>query len=80
NAERYITPELKSFEDKVLSSESRALSREKALFEALLENLRENIAHLQMMSSAIAQIDVIANFAHQARLNNWARPEFTPET
>ena len=33
-----------------------------------------------MMSSAIAQIDVIANFAHQARLNNWARPEFTPET
>ncbi|HCC8382977.1 TPA: DNA mismatch repair protein MutS [Acinetobacter baumannii] len=80
NAERYITPELKSFEDKVLSSESRALAREKALFEALLENLRENIAHLQMMSSAIAQIDVIANFAHQARLNNWARPEFTPET
>ncbi|EMI5445882.1 DNA mismatch repair protein MutS, partial [Acinetobacter baumannii] len=66
--------------DKVLSSESRALAREKALFEALLENLRENIAHLQMMSSAIAQIDVIANFAHQARLNNWARPEFTPET
>lgn len=33
-----------------------------------------------MMSSAIAQIDVVANFAHQARLNNWARPEFTPET
>lgn len=80
NAERYITPELKSFEDKVLSSESRALAREKALFEALLENLRENIAHLQMMSSAIAHIDVIANFAYQARLNNWARPEFTPET
>lgn len=80
NAERYITPELKSFEDKVLSSESRALAREKALFEALLENLRENIAHLQMMSSAIAHIDVIANFAYQARLNNLARPEFTPET
>ncbi|MFW1875200.1 DNA mismatch repair protein MutS, partial [Acinetobacter baumannii] len=70
NAERYITPELKSFEDKVLSSESRALAREIALFEDLLENLRENIALLQMMSSAIEQIDVIANFAHQASLNN----------
>ncbi|KXO76851.1 DNA mismatch repair protein MutS [Acinetobacter venetianus] len=80
NAERYITPELKSFEDKVLSSESRALAREKLLFESLLDELRQNIAHLQMMSAAIANIDILANFAHQARLNNWARPEFTPET
>ena len=80
NAERYITPELKNFEDKVLSSESRALAREKLLFEALLNELRQNIAHLQMMSAAIAHIDVLANFAHQARLNNWARPEFSPET
>ncbi|WHR57412.1 DNA mismatch repair protein MutS [Acinetobacter haemolyticus] len=81
NAERYITPELKSFEDKVLlSSESRALAREKLLFESLLDELRQNIAQLQMMSAAIAYIDVLANFAHQARLNNWARPEFTPET
>ncbi|MCH7311187.1 DNA mismatch repair protein MutS [Acinetobacter sp. ANC 4805] len=80
NAERYITPELKSFEDKVLSSESRALTREKLLFESLLDQLRQNIAHLQMMSAAIAHIDVLANFAHQARLNNWARPEFTAET
>ena len=80
NAERYITPELKSFEDKVLSSESRALAREKLLFESLLDELRQNIAQLQMMSAAIAHIDVLANFAHQARLNNWARPEFTVET
>ncbi|MHA3981519.1 DNA mismatch repair protein MutS [Acinetobacter venetianus] len=80
NAERYITPELKSFEDKVLSSESRALAREKLLFESLLDELRQNIAHLQMMSAAIANIDILANFAHQARLNNWARPEFTLET
>ncbi|ALH95798.1 DNA mismatch repair protein MutS [Acinetobacter equi] len=79
NAERYITPELKSFEDKVLSSESRALAREKMLFEMLLDELRTDIANLQMMSSAIAQIDLIANFAHQARLKNWARPEFSPE-
>ena len=80
NAERYITPELKSFEDKVLSSESRALAREKHLFEALLQELRQNIAHLQMMSAAIAHLDVLSNFAHQARLNNWARPEFSFDT
>ena len=80
NAERYITPELKSFEDKVLSSESRALAREKMLFEMLLDELRQDIAQLQMMSSAIAQIDLLANFAHQARLRNWARPEYSPET
>lgn len=79
NAERYITPELKGFEDKVLSSESRALAREKMLFEALLENLRQNIANLQMMSAAIAQIDVLSNFAHLSRLHNWSRPTFSPE-
>ncbi|QDK97470.1 DNA mismatch repair protein MutS [Acinetobacter tandoii] len=80
NAERYITPELKSFEDKVLSSESRALAREKMLFEMLLDELRQEIAALQMMSAAIAQIDLLSNFAHQARLRNWTRPEFCPET
>ncbi|OTG85355.1 DNA mismatch repair protein MutS [Acinetobacter sp. ANC 4558] len=79
NAERYITPELKLFEDKVLSSESRALAREKMLFEMLLEELREDIAQLQMMSSSVAQIDLIANFAFQARQKNWTRPEFSPE-
>ncbi|MGE8683241.1 MAG: DNA mismatch repair protein MutS [Acinetobacter sp.] len=79
NAERYITPELKSFEDKVLSSESRALAREKILFEMLLDELRTDIGNLQMMSAAIAQIDVMANFAHQARLRNWIRPEYSPE-
>lgn len=79
NAERYITPELKAFEDKVLSSESRALAREKMLFEALLENLRSDIGSLQMMSSAIAHLDLISNFAHQARLRAWSRPEFSPE-
>ncbi|WP_445116090.1 DNA mismatch repair protein MutS [Acinetobacter sp. WZC-1] len=79
NTERYITPELKTFEDKVLSSESRSLAREKLLFEMLLEELRADIAGLQMMSSAIAQLDVLSNFAHQARLRNWARPEYSPE-
>mgnify|MGYP003603714411 CR=1 FL=1 len=50
------------------------------LFEMLLEELRQNIGDLQMMSSAIAQIDLVANFAHQARLNNWNRPEYSPES
>lgn len=79
NVERYITPELKGFEDKVLSSESRALAREKMLFEQILEQLRANIAELQLMSSAIAQTDVLTNFAHQARIRHWARPDFSPE-
>ncbi|MFV5310977.1 DNA mismatch repair protein MutS [Acinetobacter schindleri] len=79
NAERYITPELKAFEDKVLSSESRALAREKLLFEMLLDELRKDIGNLQMMSSAIAQIDLLCNFAHQARLRNWSRPKYSPE-
>lgn len=79
NAERYITPELKSFEDKVLSSESRALAREKVLFEMLLDELRADIGNLQMMSAAIAQIDLVSNFAHLARLYSWNRPSFSPE-
>lgn len=49
------------------------------LFEMLLDELRQDIGNLQMMSSAIAQIDLLANFAHQARLRNWARPKFSPE-
>jgi DNA mismatch repair protein MutS len=80
NAERYITPELKTFEDKVLSSESRALMREKILFEQLLEQLKQQLAPLQMMSAAIANVDVLSNWASQARLRGWARPSFTAES
>lgn len=79
NAERYITPELKEFEDKVISSESRALNREKALYELLLQELREEILALQIMSRAIAELDVYANWAAQARLRHWNRPEFQLE-
>lgn len=80
NAERYITPELKTFEDKVLSSDSRALMREKILFEQLLDRLRLQLAPLQMMSAALADFDVLANWASQARLRGWARPTFTAES
>jgi DNA mismatch repair protein MutS len=80
NAERYITPELKVFEDKVLSSDSRALMREKILFEQIIEQLKLQLAPLQMMSGAIANLDVISNWASQARLRGWNRPSFSAES
>ena len=61
NAERYITPELKTFEDKALSSKSRALSREKLLYEQLVEKLNENLQALQACSEALAEIDVLSS-------------------
>jgi DNA mismatch repair protein MutS len=79
NAERFITPELKSFEDKVLSSESRALQREKSLYEQLLEQLRQHLSALQQMSAALAELDVLANWAYQARQQQWTRPQFQAE-
>lgn len=79
NAERFITPELKTFEDKVLSSESRALQREKYLYEELLDQLRQHLAPLQQMSAALADLDVLANWAHQARLRRWSRPQYQAE-
>lgn len=79
NTERYITPELKSFEDKVLSADSRALAREKQLFEQILDFLLQHLTELQAMSQAIADLDVLCNFAHQARLRQWTRPTLTTE-
>jgi DNA mismatch repair protein MutS len=80
NVERYITPELKTFEDKVLSSESRALNREKQLYEQLLETLRQDLAGLQMMSAALADLDVLSNWAAQARNRHWIRPSYQPDS
>lgn len=79
NAERFITPELKEFEDKALSSKSRALAREKGLYEALLERLNEQLAPLQDTASAVAEIDVLANLAERADNLNLCRPEFSDE-
>jgi DNA mismatch repair protein MutS len=79
NAERYITPELKAFEDKALSARERALARERELFEALLEALAPSIAAWQRIGSAVAEIDVLATFAERARALGWVRPEFDPE-
>jgi DNA mismatch repair protein MutS len=77
NAERYITPELKAFEDKALSAQERALAREKSLFEGVLADLQAHIAALQRIARAIAQIDMLAAFAETAERHDWRRPEFS---
>src|SRR5690606_20438998 len=63
NAERYITPELKAFEDKALSAQERALSREKFLYEQLLQQLLIHIPVLQSIAHALAQLDTLASLA-----------------
>jgi DNA mismatch repair protein MutS len=67
NAERYITPELKRFEDKVLSARERALALERELYEALLGELRGDLGLLQRAAAALAEIDVLLNFAERAQ-------------
>ncbi|HET9045980.1 MAG TPA: DNA mismatch repair protein MutS, partial [Casimicrobiaceae bacterium] len=80
NAERYITPELKSFEDKALSAQERALVREKMLFEALLRELAPAIPSLQRAALALATLDVLADLAERAETLNFTRPRFTDDT
>ncbi len=77
--ERYITPELKSFEDKVLSARERSLAREKQLYEELLQTLSGFCPQLQQTALALAQLDVLVSFAHSAELYNWSQPRLTPE-
>lgn len=79
NAERFITPDLKTFEDKVLSANERALAREKCLYEQLLESLLPHIPRLQQHADAVAQLDVLATFAERADVLNYVAPEFTTE-
>ena len=78
NAERYITPELKAFEDKALSAQDRSLSREKMLFEALLQDLQTDVTAIKALSRDIAELDVVASFAHTALEHQWCRPTFSP--
>ncbi len=77
--ERYITPELKRFEDEVLGSRERALAREKALYEALLATLTESLGPLQASAAALAELDVLVNLALRAEALDWSRPQFTAE-
>ena len=78
NAERYITPELKTFEDKALSAQDRALSREKLLFESVLQELQTDVIALKTMALDIAELDLVGSFAHTALERNWCRPTFSP--
>jgi DNA mismatch repair protein MutS len=77
NAERYITPELKSFEDKALSAQDRALAREKMLYEKLLDDLAAHIPALQRAAAALAELDLLATFASRAAALDWSAPQFT---
>ncbi|MBV8380678.1 MAG: DNA mismatch repair protein MutS [Paucibacter sp.] len=79
NAERFITPELKTFEDKALSASERALAREKHLFELLLDQLGEEMGTLTALGRALASLDALAALAERAATLNWARPEFVAQ-
>ena len=74
NAERYITPELKAFEDKALSAQDRALAREKLLYEQLLQQLGQHIEPLQSVAQAVATLDVLAALATHAERHQWCQP------
>ena len=78
-AERYVTPELKEFEGKVLSAKERALAREKRLYQELLEAHAEVLADLQTMVRAIAELDVLANLRRRGDALNFRRPTLTDQ-
>ena len=75
SAERFITPELKEFEDKVLSARERALVREKQIYENLVERLTESLASLQTTARGLAELDVLTCFAERAESLNLCKPE-----
>ncbi|WP_292934621.1 DNA mismatch repair protein MutS [Noviherbaspirillum sp.] len=79
NAERYITPELKAFEDKALSAQERALAREKYLYEKLLNDLAPHIGTLQGIAHALAELDTLVALADHAMRNNWCAPQLVSE-
>jgi DNA mismatch repair protein MutS len=78
NAERYITPELKAFEDKALSAQDRSLAREKWLYENLVDALQVHLAELGALARALAALDTLAALAERAATLGWCRPEFVP--
>jgi len=79
NAERYITPELKAFEDKALSAQDRALAREKLLYEQVLQKLLPDIEILQILARAVASLDVLVALADHAQRHQWCKPELVSE-
>jgi DNA mismatch repair protein MutS len=79
SAERFITPELKSFEDKVLGARDRALAREKELYDGLLDLLTARLPALQRTTAAVAELDVLVCFAERATTLDCVQPELTQE-
>ena len=77
--ERYTTPELKKFEDKVLSSKEKSLAFEKELYQELLESFADDIAYLQKTAQNIAKLDVITNLAERASTLDFCRPQLTDD-
>ncbi|MDQ2971876.1 MAG: DNA mismatch repair protein MutS, partial [Pseudomonadota bacterium] len=77
NAERYVTEELKTFEDKVLSAKERTLMRERALYEGVLDALTERLKPLKQAANAIAELDVLAAIAERAHALDWSCPQLT---
>ena len=78
-AERYITEELKQFEDKVLSARERSLARERLLYEQLLDALNERLEPLKRCAAALSELDVLACFAERAQALDWSQPELVDE-
>ncbi|MBX3693326.1 MAG: DNA mismatch repair protein MutS [Dokdonella sp.] len=78
-AERYITEELKSFEDRVLSARERSLMRERALYEQVLDTLAAQLEALKSAAAAVAELDVLACFAERADTLDWNEPELVDE-
>ena len=79
NAERFITPELKTFEDKALSAQERALAREKFLYEELLDQLQDFVPVLSRLARAIASLDALCALAERSLTLDWAEPVFVKE-
>ncbi len=79
NAERFITPELKAFEDKALSAQERALAREKWLYEQVLQQLQPHVAQLTRLARALAALDVLCTLAERALTLGWCAPQFVAE-
>lgn len=79
NAERYITPELKAYEDKALSAQDRALAREKHLYETLLQTLALHISELQRIAQAVSLLDVLVALAMHAARHQWCKPQLSEQ-
>lgn len=76
NAERYITPELKTYEEKILGAEEKIMAIEQSLFESLVRDLADYIAPIQLNAGLLARLDVFCGFALLARDNQYNRPAF----